>query len=73
MNSIELTPEDIQRQYNAAMDSVNLINGDKPTGMSDSEWADCLTRNKEHLQIMIDKDYWTEDQDLTPFLLAIED
>jgi len=55
------------------MDSVNLINGDKPTGMSDSEWADCLTRNKEHLQIMIDKDYWTEDQDLTPFLLAIED
>ena len=73
MNPIELSPEDIQRQYDAAMDSVNLINGDKPEGMSNSEWADCVARNKEHLQIMIDKDYWTEDQDLTPFLLAIED
>jgi hypothetical protein len=47
------------------MDSVNLINGGKPVFMSDAEWADCLKRNKEHLNIMLAKDFWTT-EDLTP-------
>jgi hypothetical protein len=55
----QLTPEQIARHYSAAMDSVNLINGGKPESMTDSEWADCLSRNKEHLQIMLAKDFWT--------------
>jgi hypothetical protein len=62
---IENTPEQIAQHYKAAMDSVNLINGVKPTFMSDVEWADCLKRNKEHLNIMIAKDFWTT-EDLTP-------
>jgi hypothetical protein len=33
--------------------------------MSDADWADCLSRNKEHLQIMLAKDFWTT-EDLTP-------
>ena len=53
------TPEQIAKHYSAAMDSVNLINGGKPENMTDAEWADCLSRNKEHLEIMLAKDYWT--------------
>jgi hypothetical protein len=60
-----LTPEDIQRHYSAALDSVNLLNAGKPEGMTDEDWADCVARNKEHLRIMLAKDFWT-DQDLTP-------
>jgi len=63
------TPEQIQRHFNAAMDSVNLINGVKPEGMTDAEWADCLSRNKEHLKIMLAKDYWTT-EDLAPLQAA---
>jgi hypothetical protein len=62
---MELTAEEIQQHYNAAMDSVNLINGDKPEDMSDEDWAACVERNKAHLQIMLAKDFWTT-QDLTP-------
>ena len=61
----ELTPEQIAKHYSAAMDSVSLINAGKPEGMEDQEWADCLARNKEHLRIMLAKDFWT-DEDLTP-------
>ena len=64
-----LTPEQIAKHYSAAMDSVNLINAGKPEGMSDADWADCLERNKEHLRIMVAKDWWTN-QDLTPLQQA---
>lgn len=59
----EITPA---RHYAAAMDSVNLINAGQPVGMSDDDWADTLKRNKEHLAIMIAKDFWTT-EDLQPF------
>jgi hypothetical protein len=60
-----LTPEQIAQHYKAAMDSVNLINRGKPEFMSDADWADCIKRNKEHLNIMLAKDFWTT-EDLTP-------
>jgi len=63
------TPEQIAKHYSAAMDSVNLINGGKPEGMTSEEWADCLSRNKEHLVIMLAKDYWTT-EDLAPLQAA---
>ena len=62
---MELTAEEIQKHYDAAMDSVNLINGGKPEDMSDEDWAATVERNKAHLEIMLAKDFWT-DQDLTP-------
>ena len=71
MSEIQLTPQQIAQHYSAAMDSVNLINGDKPEYMSDAEWADCVSRNKEHLKIMLAKDYWTT-EDLTPLQTASE-
>ena len=65
----QLTPEQIASHYSAAMDSVNLINAGKPEGMDDAEWADCLSRNKEHLRIMLAKTFWTN-QNLTPLQQA---
>ena len=66
----EITAEQqIARHYAACMDSVNLINAGKPELMEDAEWADCLTRNKEHLKIMLAKDFWTN-EDLTPLQQA---
>jgi len=65
----EITAEQIAQHYSAAMDSVNLINGGQPEMMSDADWADCLSRNKEHLVIMLAKDYWTT-ENLTPLRTA---
>ena len=65
----EITAEQIAKHYSAAMDSVNLINAGKPEMMSDAEWADCLSRNKEHLKLMVAKDFWTT-EDLTPLQQA---
>ena len=63
------TAEQIAKHYSAAMDSVNLINGGKPASMTAEDWTDCLSRNKEHLQIMLAKDYWTT-EDLAPLQAA---
>jgi hypothetical protein len=65
----EITAEQIAQHYSAAMDSVALINGGQPEDMSDADWADCLSRNKEHLKIMLEKDFWTT-EDLTPLRTA---
>ena len=59
------TPEQVAKHYSAALDSVALIQAGKPEKMTDTDWADCLSRNKEHLNIMLAKDYWTT-EDLTP-------
>lgn len=64
------TAEEIAQHYSAAMDSVNLINGGKPEGMEDADWADCVARNKEHLKIMLAKDFWTT-EDLSPLRSAV--
>jgi hypothetical protein len=63
--TVEITAEEIARHYAAALDSVALINGDKPENTSDEDWADTIARNKEHLTIMLAKDFWTT-EDLTP-------
>lgn len=63
------TAEEIARHYSAAMDSVNLINAGKPERMTDEDWADTVSRNKEHLQIMLVKDFWTT-EDLAPLQAA---
>ena len=69
MTTETITAEQIAKHYSAAMDSVHLINSGKPEGMTDADWADCLVRNKEHLKIMLAKDFWTT-EDLTPLQTA---
>jgi hypothetical protein len=68
----ELTPEqEVQRSYNAAMDSVNLLNAGKPEDMTDEDWADTVKRNKDHLEIQIAKGDYYAGYDLTPFQQAV--
>ena len=67
----EVTAEEVQRNYDAAMDSVNLLNAGKPEEMSDAEWADTVKRNKEHLEIQIAKGDYYAGYDLTPFTNAV--
>tara|TARA_Y100001951_G_C11074567_1_gene147945 strand:- start:153 stop:362 length:210 start_codon:yes stop_codon:yes gene_type:complete len=64
------TAEEIAQHYSAAMDSVTLLDNGKPADMSDEEWTATVQRNKDHLDIMLAKDYWT-DEDLTPFEDAV--
>ena len=65
----QLTAAEIAQHYSACMDSVNLINGGKPERWTDAEWADCVARNKEHLQLMLAKDFWTT-ENLAPLQAA---
>ena len=65
MTTETLTPEQIAKHYSAALDSCNLLNAGQPEGMDDQEWADCVARNKEHLRIMVSKDFWTT-ENLSP-------
>ena len=67
---MEFTTEQIKQAYTSTMDSVNLVNGTKPEGMSTPEWSSVIARNKEHINIMLAKDYWTT-EDLTPFHAAV--
>ena len=65
----DITAEQIAQNYSACMDSVNLINAGQPEDMADEDWADCLQRNRDHLKIMLAKDFWTT-EDLTPLQQA---
>lgn len=67
---MEPTAEEIAQHYSAAMDSVNLLNAGKPADMDDAEWTDTVDRNVAHLEIMVAKDFWTN-EDLTPLNDAI--
>jgi hypothetical protein len=70
---LELTPEqEVQRSYDAAMDSVNLLNAGKPEDMTDEDWQDCKQRNIDHLNIQLAKgaEYYGT-HDLTPFEQAV--
>jgi len=71
MSETTITPTEIAQHYSAAMDSVNLINAGKPEDMTAEDWADCLARNKEHLKIMLAKDFWTN-ENMTPLEDASE-
>jgi hypothetical protein len=69
--SQEVTAEEVQRSYNAAMDSVNLLNAGKPEDMTEEDWTDTVKRNKDHLQIQLDKGDYYAGYDLTPFEQAV--
>ena len=66
MEKIEITPEQIAKNYAAALDSVNLINELKAKETLTEDEEKTIQRNLEHLEIMLAKDYWTN-EDLTPF------
>jgi hypothetical protein len=66
MEKIEITTEQIAINYASALDSVNLVNELKAKETLTEEDEKTIQRNLEHLEIMLAKDYWTN-EDLTPF------
>ena len=64
------TTEEIAANYTAMGHSVDLINGDKPEDVTDKEWTAIIEQNKEHLRLMVAKDYWTN-EDMTAVNAAI--
>tara|TARA_R110002012_G_C11450665_1_gene591718 strand:+ start:506 stop:736 length:231 start_codon:yes stop_codon:yes gene_type:complete len=65
-----LTAEEIAQNYSAAGDSVTLINQLVAIETLTDEQRDTVSRNVQHLEIMVAKDYWTS-EDLAPFNSAI--
>jgi hypothetical protein len=65
MEKMEITIEQIAKDYAAALDSVNLVNELKAKETLTEEDEKTIQRNLEHLEIMLAKDYWTN-EDLTP-------
>ena len=55
------TAEEIAANYTAMGHSVDLLTAGKPDDMEDDEWTDTVSRNVEHLQLMVAKDYWTSE------------
>ena len=67
------TEEQIAQHYSAMQDSVNLIDEmrtNPPEDMTDEEVADTISRNVEHLEIMVAKEWWG-DEDMTAANAAI--
>ena len=64
------TADQIARRYAAALDSVSVINDLMALSSRNAEQADKLSRNVEHLELMVAKDYWTT-EDLAPLNAAI--
>jgi hypothetical protein len=68
--TLTLTPEQIENNYTAALDSVTVINELMALDSRDDAQTDTVARNVEHLELMVAKDYWTT-EDLDPFNDAI--
>lgn len=68
----EKTTEEIAQDYKAMGDSVDLINQliAEAHADDDDECNDCIRRNVDHLELMIAKDYWT-DEDMTAANAAV--
>jgi len=73
MNEVK-TAEDIAKDYTAMGHSVDLINGiidgSKMSGEEAADRQNAVDRNVEHLELMVAKDYWT-DEDMTASNAAI--
>jgi hypothetical protein len=69
------TAEDIAQDFTAMGHSVELINGiidgSKMVDESEEDKKDCVKRNVKHLELMVAKDYWTN-EDMTAVNSAIQ-
>ena len=66
------TAEEIAANYTAMGHSVDLLNAGKPDDMEADDWTAIKAANVEHLELMVAKDYWT-DEDMTAVNKAIAD
>ena len=70
--SDEITKEEIAQNYTAMGHSVDLLNAGKPDDREAEDWTATKARNVEHLELMVEKDYWT-DEDMSAVNKAIAD
>ena len=66
----EYTAEQVAFYYTASLDSVTLVDALVAQDTRDDDEVDTLRRNVEHLELMLAKDWWT-DEDLTPFEASV--
>ncbi|MEL0015789.1 MAG: hypothetical protein VW715_11285 [Rhodospirillales bacterium] len=63
--SDEITSEEIAQNYTAMGHSVDLINdivaGNQDDDVDANERQSIVDRNVEHLELMVAKDYWTNE------------
>ena len=64
------TQEEIAQHYTAMGHSVDLLNAGQPDDMENDDWADTVSRNVEHLELMVAKDFWTT-EDMSSIEAAI--
>ena len=71
---MEKTAEEIAQDYTAMGHSVDLINaiiaGTQMADDTAEDKQDCVDRNVAHLELMVAKEYWT-DEDMTAVNSAI--
>ena len=71
-----ITTEEIAHHYSGMLDCVALINEFQseatPFLINEEEVTNAINRNIEHLQLMVAKDYWT-DEDMTSVNAAISE
>ena len=71
---MDKTAEEIAQDYTAMGHSVELINaiiaGTEMADDTAEDKQDCVDRNVAHLELMVAKDYWT-DEDMTAVNSAI--
>ena len=70
MPDIEMEKEDIATSYAAILDSVALVSALKSKKNLDDEENDVLSRNINHLHLMLGRNVWA-DYDMKPVTLAI--
>jgi hypothetical protein len=70
METEVITPEEIAQSYSAMLDSVTVIEAAQADPEAYAEDDTLVSRNVEHLKIMLAKDFWT-DEDMTPILTVV--
>ena len=61
--------DNVERNINAMNDSVHLIDEIIAADKHDEELDDCVKRNYQHLEIMVEKDWIIDSgEDLQPFV-----
>ena len=70
MENDVITPEQVAQAYSAMLDSVAVIAAAKADPDSYADDDTLVSRNVEHLKIMLAKDFWT-DEDMTEVNAAI--
>jgi hypothetical protein len=70
----DLTLEDVGQHISALMDSVSLINNKMQVENIDQETIDAITRNYQHIEIMLEKDFIVNSgEDLSIFTQTVLD